>query len=140
MHRQNRAERAQESDARSTKDPAEDHRKTRAALGKITPSNALQVAARMHLSKQDCPEDRNRNGARERTRKHHHASRGAELKSDVLTARGATTSVFGTRQYFSLTKLNRFRRAWSLYAPLVERLGSLTCERGDLPGAIVFRI
>ena len=57
----------------------------------------------------------------------------------MLTPRDATTSVIGTRQYFSLTKLNRFRRAWSSYAPLVERLGSLTCERGDLPGAMVFR-
>jgi hypothetical protein len=68
------------------------------------------------------------------------ASEHPKLKSDVLTARGATTSVIWTGQYFSLTKLNRFRRAWSSYAPLVERLGSLTCERGDLPGAIVFRM
>src|SRR5262249_48454753 len=77
-HDQNRQQCAEKSEAGSTKDPAEVRREIRAAPGEVA-ADALQVAARMHLSKQNGAEDRDRDRAGERSHEHHHAGRGAEL-------------------------------------------------------------
>src|SRR6516165_6736904 len=77
-HGQNRQQCADKSEAGGSKDPAEDRREIRAALGEVA-ADILQVAARMHLSKQNGAEDRDRYRAGERSHEHHHAGRGAEL-------------------------------------------------------------
>src|SRR5215475_7242691 len=58
-HGQNRQQRADKPEAGGSKDPTEDRREIRAALGEVA-ADIMQVTARMHLSKQNGAEDRDR--------------------------------------------------------------------------------